>query len=80
MTYSETERKLAQFFVEREGEGVLEILKEVNLVGEGLLDSLDMVVLAVYIEEAFGKKIDLVSDETFEAVQSFEKLHKLVTE
>lgn len=80
MTYSETERKLAQFFVEREGEGVLEILKEVNLVGEGLLDSLDMVVLAVYIEEAFGKKIDLVSDETFQAVQSFEKLHKLVTE
>ena len=80
MEYSATERKLAQFFVEREGEGVLDVLKTVNLLAEGLLDSLDMVVLAVYIEENFGKKIDLVSDETFEAVQSFDTLHKLVTE
>lgn len=79
MTYTESERKLAKFFVEREGEGVLETLKQANLVSDGYLDSLDMVVLAVFIEEEFGKKIDLVSEETFIAVQDFTKLHALAT-
>lgn len=77
MPYTESERKLAEFFVEREGEGVLDGLKQANLVSEGYLDSLDMVVLAVFIEEKFGKKIDLVSEETFEAVQDFGRLHDL---
>ena len=79
MSYSESERKLANFFVEREGEGVLDVLKDVNLVSEGYLDSLDMVVLAVYIEEQFNVKLDLVSEETFHAVQDFNSLHKLVS-
>lgn len=79
MSYTESERKLAEFFVEREGEGVLDTLKQVKLVSEGYLDSLDMVVLAVFIEENFGKKIDLVSEETFLAVQDFAKLHALAT-
>jgi acyl carrier protein len=79
MHYTESERKLAKFFVEREGEGVLDTLKAANLVSEGYLDSLDMVVLAVFIEEQFGKKIDLVSEGTFHAMQDFNRLHALVT-
>lgn len=79
MTYSDSERKLAQFFVEREGEGILDVLKTANLVTEGFIDSLDMVVLAVFIEAEFGKKLDLTSEEAFHAVQSFEKLHSLAT-
>jgi acyl carrier protein len=79
MAFTESERKLAEFFVEREGEGVLDVLKTVNLIEAGFLDSLDMVVLGVYIEEKFGKKIDIVSDEALDAVQNFDKLHALVT-
>lgn len=79
MSYTESERKLAEFFVEREGEGVLDTLKQANLVSEGYLDSLDMVVLALFIEEKFGKKIDLVSEDTFLAVQDFTRLHALAT-
>lgn len=78
MSYTESERKLAEFFVEREGEGVLEVLKDVNLVGEGYLDSLDMVVLAVFIEKEFNVKIDLASEETFHAIQDFNQLHALI--
>lgn len=79
MPYSQSEMKLAEFFVEREGEGVLEVLKTANLLGEGLLDSLDMVALAVHIEDRFGKKIDVVSDDTFNAMHSFDALHTLAT-
>ena len=54
MNYTDQELKLAKFFIEREGEGVLKILKDCNMVEEGFLDSLDMVVLAIYVEKEFA--------------------------
>jgi acyl carrier protein len=76
-TMTEQERALATFFVEREGEGVLEVLREVNLLEEGLIDSLDMVSLAVFIEERFGRKLDLTDPSTFKAMTRFDSLVRL---
>jgi acyl carrier protein len=76
-TMTERERALATFFVEREGEGVLEVLREVNLLEEGLIDSLDMVSLAVFIEERFGRKLDLTDPSTFQAMTRFDSLVRL---
>ena len=76
--FSEKELKLAQFFVEREGEGVLESLKSCNPVSEGFLDSLDMVVLAVFIEKEFGVKIDIASEEIYSKIQSFDEIFKMI--
>jgi acyl carrier protein len=78
-TMTEQERALAAFFVEREGEGVLEVLREVNLLEDGLIDSLDMVSLAVFIEERFGRKLDLTDPATFQAMTRFDTLVRLAT-
>lgn len=77
MTYSDEEMKLARFFVEREGEGVLDRLKEVDFVEEGYLDSLDLVSLAVFIEKEFGRKLDLSDSSIFEKTRTFESLMRL---
>ncbi len=77
MTYSDEEMKLARFFVEREGEGVLDRLKEVDFVEEGYLDSLDLVSLAVFIEKEFGRKLDLSDSSIFEKTRTFDSLMRL---
>lgn len=76
--FSEKELKLAKFFIEREGEGVLESLKNCNLVDEGFLDSLDMVVLAVFIEKEFNLKIDIASEDFYLNMQSFDEIFKMI--
>ena len=80
MEMLESERRLAEFFVQREGEGVLDILKTENLVEAGLLDSLDMVSLATYIEREFSRRLDLTKAEVVEAMATFDSLHKLACE
>jgi acyl carrier protein len=74
---TEHERTLAEFFMEREGEGVLEVLGEVDLLESGLIDSLDMVSLAVFIEERFGRKLDLTEPATFQSMTRFDSLVRL---
>ena len=77
MALTEQEKKLARYFVEREGEGVLEIIKTVDFFQQGLLDSLDMVSLAVFIEKEFGRKLDLADPKTMEQMARFDTLGKL---
>ena len=80
MKFTDEEQKLAQFFVEREGDGILEGIREIDFIETGIIDSLDMVSLAVFIEQNFYKKIDLVSPETFNAVRRFDSLIALITD
>tara|TARA_Y100000588_G_scaffold360355_1_gene420166 strand:- start:432 stop:680 length:249 start_codon:yes stop_codon:yes gene_type:complete len=80
MGLNENEKKLAQFFVEREGEGILEVINDVDFVEEGIIDSLDFVTLAVFIEKNFGKKLDLTDQEVFQAMKRFQTLSQLVQE
>jgi len=77
MNYTDDEMKLARFFIEREGEGVLAGLKEVDFINVGYLDSLDLVSLAVFIEKEFGPKIDLSDPAIFEKTRTFDSLMRL---
>ena len=78
MSYSEKEMKLARFFVEREGEGVLGELRTMDFFDEGIIDSLDLVSLGVYIEKTFGRKIDLMDAGTLAAARHFDTLMALI--
>jgi len=78
MEFTDVEQKLAQFFVEREGEGILDEIREIDFIEAGIIDSLDLVSLAVFIEKNFGKKIDLTSPETFSTARRFGSLMKLI--
>ncbi len=79
VAYTDQERKLAQFFVEREGEGILEELRAIDFFDSGVLDSLDLVTLGVFIQKTFGKRIDLADSETFEKARHFDTLVELIT-
>lgn len=78
MQFSDNEMKLAQFFVEREGEGILEEIRNMDFIEAGILDSLDMVSLGVFIELSFGKKLNLLEKTTFNAVRRFDSLMELI--
>ena len=80
MKFTDAEQKLAQFFVEREGEGVLEEIRNIDFIEAGIIDSLDLVSLAVFIEQNFHKKINLVSPETFNAARRFDSLMELISD
>jgi len=76
---SSDEQKLAQFFIEREGEGILEVIRDVDFFEQGFIDSLDMVTLAVYVERNFQKKLDLTDPKTFEAMKKFNTLMNIIS-
>lgn len=78
MDFSAEELKMAQFFIDREGKGVLNSLRTMNFLADGIIDSLDMVSLAVHIETKFGKKIDLTDRGTLQALTKFDSLMSLV--
>ena len=79
MEFTDIELKLAKFFIEREGEGILDEIREIDFIEAGIIDSLDLVSLAVFIEINFDKKIDLASSETFKSTRRFESLMSLIT-
>jgi len=79
MDYSKDELRLAQFFVEREGEGVLAELRNVDFIEQGYLDSLDLVTLAMFVEKEFGKKLDLTEADIFERTRNFASLMTLIS-
>jgi acyl carrier protein len=74
MSLTDQEQRLARFFVQREGEGVLDVIKTVDFFQQGLLDSLDMVGLAVFIEKEFKRKLDLTDPATMKAMARFDTL------
>jgi|TARA_B100001971_G_C17936961_1_gene405636 acyl carrier protein len=78
MKFNENETKLAQFFIEREGEGILEVIKDIDFFDEGIIDSLDFVSLAVYVEDNFGIKLDLTNQDVFQAMKRFQTLIELI--
>jgi acyl carrier protein len=75
---NEIEKKVAEFFVKREGQDVLKVIRNLNFRSDGILDSLDFVSLGVYVERNFGVKLDLTSMETIRLMSTFDSLVKLV--
>lgn len=78
--FSDNEKKMAKFFIEREGTRILEEIRDIDFVEAGIVDSLDLVSLAVFIEKEFGQKIDLTAPETMLALRRFDSLLALIKE
>jgi len=49
-----------------------------DFVESGILDSLDMVTLSVFIEKTFSRKLDLSNENTFKAARHFDSLMNLI--
>ncbi|MGB3740153.1 MAG: acyl carrier protein [Pontixanthobacter sp.] len=77
MTNENIEREIAQFFIEREGEGVMDSIREMDLIDAGILDSLDLVSLATMIDTRFGVKLDVGDPATFASMRRYDDLVKL---
>lgn len=71
---------LYDFFIQREGNQIVEELMNLDLIESGIIDSLDILELAILIEKNTGVKIDLLKDETFAAMRHFESIIDLVEE
>ena len=79
MSFTSVEQTIANFFVQREGKGILEEIRKLDFFEQGILDSLDVVFLATYIEEEFGKKIDITDDNVLQTLRHFNDIVKLVS-
>ncbi len=69
---------LEDFFSQREGVESLAIIKKVDLVDEGYMDSLDILSLAAQLEIAFGVKLDFSESQTFIDMRQFDTIVKLI--
>jgi len=78
MNFTHEEQKVAQFFIEREGEGILEEIREIDFIDAGIIDSLDLVSLAVFIEQSFSIKFDLTSPDFLDIVRRFDSLIEFI--
>ena len=79
MEFSQTEKIVSEFFIEREGEEILKVIKKIDFIDEGILDSLDVVSLAAFLQKKFNKKIDVTNYETMQAFHHFNDIVKLLT-
>jgi acyl carrier protein len=68
------EKELENFFEKREGAGSYQKLREVDLLDEGLLDSLDMVELATIVSTQTGVTVDLSERSHFQALRSIDSI------
>jgi|TARA_B100000809_G_C15006426_1_gene483361 acyl carrier protein len=79
MEFSQTEKIVSEFFIEREGEEILKVIRKIDFIDEGILDSLDVVSLAAFLQKKFNKKIDVTNYETMQAFHHFNDIVKLLT-
>ena len=79
MEFSQTEKIVSEFFIEREGEEILKVIRKIDFIDEGILDSLDVVSLAAFLQKKFNKKIDVKNYETMQAFHHFNDIVKLLT-
>lgn len=76
----EAEQKVAEFFVEREGQGILKTIRDIDFISSGIIDSLDMVSLAIHIEKKFHIKLDLSQPHVQQAIRRFDSIVALVNQ
>lgn len=74
------EKVLEEFFVEREGADITERLATIDFIDEGILDSLDFLSLAIFVEEKFNLKLDMASTETFSAMRTMDGIVQLISD
>ena len=72
------EKIIEKFFIKKEGQAIKKKLKKINLVKSGLLDSMDILNLALFISNKFNKKIDISNEKNLKAFEKFENILNLV--
>ncbi|MBO6981251.1 MAG: acyl carrier protein [Prochlorococcus marinus CUG1431] len=70
--------KIYNFFIEREGDDILDSIDNIDFIDEGILDSLDFFSLAVFIEKEFGIKLKMTDEDTFKKMRKIETLIDLI--
>jgi len=70
--------KIYSFFIDREGDEIIENIDEIDFINEGILDSLDFFSLATYIEKEFKIKLNLTDESTFREMRRIQTLVQLI--
>ena len=71
-------KKILSFFIEREGDDIVNNIDEIDFINEGILDSLDFFSLAAFIEKEFKIKLNMTDEETFKNMRRIDKLVMLI--
>ena len=71
---------LLDYFIAREGEQIADTLFEIDLIQSGIIDSLDIIEIAVIIEKNTGIKIDLSKKENFESMRKLPNIIRMISE
>ena len=72
------EKYIVNYFIEKEGKGIIKILFKINLFEEGIIDSLDLVTISIEIENKFNVKINPNSSETLKNFTHVKKIIKYI--
>jgi acyl carrier protein len=70
---------LDNYFYSKIGKKNMQKLKNINLIEEGILDSLDIVTISVEIKKKFNVDIKLNNEKSMKIFQSYEKLLEKIT-
>ena len=74
-----TKEYLDNYFYSKIGKKNMQKLKNINLIEEGILDSLDIVTISVEIKKKFNVDIKLNNEKSMKIFQSYEKLLEKIT-
>lgn len=69
---------LDNYLKKKEGKSNISSLKKINLMHSGLLDSMDIIMLASEINKKFKIKIDLSNEKILKKFESYEGLIDLI--
>tara|TARA_Y100001970_G_C13791090_1_gene630284 strand:+ start:112 stop:363 length:252 start_codon:yes stop_codon:yes gene_type:complete len=72
------EKILENFFIKKEGQNIKKILKKINLLKSGILDSMDILNLALFISKKFNIKVDISNEKNLKAFEKFDHILKLI--
>ena len=69
---------LENFFIKKEGQSIKKSLKKINLIKSGILDSMDILNLALFISKKFNIKVDISNEKNLKAFEKFDHILKLI--
>ena len=72
------EKVLESFFLKKEEENIKKSLKKINLLKSGILDSMDILNLALFISKKFNIKVDISNEKNLKAFEKFDHILKLI--
>ena len=72
------EKILENFFIKKEGQNIKKSLKKINLLKSGILDSMDILNLALFISKKFNIKVDISNEKNLKAFEKFDHILKLI--